>query len=92
MVESTTQSSKLTYLVFIRHGEREDHVEEKSNNVYQSSVYHDPALTSTGLSQASQAGDYFKKRVKDVEKEFGVKFDEVRIESSPFLRCLQTAN
>ena len=85
---------KNTFIVFMRHGERADSARLgddscRIHNVpYDSDIAHDPPLTSQGLKQASHAGAYLAERLKDVEEEFGIEFDEVHIESSPFLRCL----
>ena len=92
MVESTGTKS-MSYFAFIRHGERSDQVYEKDvgNPAYRNQIAHDPFLTETGLKQVEAAGHYFKERIKAVEKENGINFDEIRVESSPFLRTLQTA-
>ena len=49
-------------------------------------------MTNRGLEQATQAGNHFKASIHAVEQKYGIKFDEVIIETSPFLRCLQTAS
>ena len=59
---------------------------------YRSEVEHDTELTCLGLEQATQAGDHFKSCLEKAEEKYDVKFDEVIVESSPFLRCLQTAS
>ena len=84
------QTKTLLLLIFMRHGERGDYVEEKTER-YRSDVEHDTELTNCGLEQAVQAGNHFKNSLQKVENEYQVKFDEIRVESSPFLRCLQTA-
>ena len=85
---------KLTYFIFMRHGERADCLfddEEESNlPTYDNMIEHDPPLTKTGQQQAFHAGKYVKERLRVIEKEYETKFSEIRIESSPFLRCLQT--
>ena len=52
----------------------------------------DTNLTVKGTVQASEAGRYFKSQIEAVEREYGITFDEVRVDTSPFLRCLQTAS
>ena len=81
-------------LIFMRHGERADCVAkvEGAPQVYESTTAHDPALTAVGLTQADEAGVHFKKRIAEVQRLYGVTFDEILVESSPFLRCLQTAS
>lgn len=59
--------------------------------VYQNDTNHDPSLTSNGLEQAQRAGAYFKRRIRQVSRDQNVNFDEIIVESSPFLKCLQTA-
>ena len=48
----------------------------------------DPPLSKNGLQQASFAGKQFAKYFKNND----LNFDEIIIESSPFLRCVQTAS
>ena len=60
--------------------------------MYMSTVAHDPNLTHTGTIQATEAAKHFKQRVAAVQKQYGIVYDEIRIESSPFVRCLQTAS
>ena len=89
---------KNTFILFMRHGERADSARLAEYSClddeipYDSDIAHDPPLTSQGLKQAAHAGAYLAGRLKDVEEEFGIEFDEVIIESSPFLRCLQTSS
>ena len=88
----------------MRHGERADFVRAKNSDSedddspkvnalpYNSNIAHDPPLTAKGIKQAAHAGTYLKDRMKVIEQEYGIKFDEVHIETSPFLRCLQTSS
>lgn len=94
------EANSYVHLIFIRHGERADQVkvapQPTSENatlasIYESKTPHDPNLTRVGLQQASEAGKHFKKRIQEVQNENKITFDEIRVESSPFLRCLQTA-
>ena len=57
---------------------------------YKNWIKHDPALLDKGLEQATLAGAYFQNRLEEIQTEYGVTFDEIRVDSSPFLRCLQT--
>ena len=88
------------YIIFVRHGERSDNIDaddlqeirQVNRDFFESRIDHDPSLTPVGIAQASEAGEHFKKRIESVQNELGIQFDEVRVESSPFLRCLQTAS
>ena len=85
------QNAKLTFLVFIRHGERSDYViqtRDRKGSEYTNDIEHDPALTRLGLQQATGAGQRLTKRLSEVQEQYGVVFDRVTVESSPFLRCL----
>lgn len=42
--------------------------------------------------QALHTGKYLKNRIPEIEKKFGIKFDEILIETSPWVRTLQTAS
>lgn len=48
----------------------------------------DPPLSTRGDRQAAFTGQY----LKSYFEKRNMKFDKIVIESSPFLRCLQTAN
>ena len=79
----------------MRHGERADFAggfEKLGKDTYNSCIPHDPPLTAKGIEQAEHAGKYINERLKTIEIEYGVKFNEVYVESSPFLRCLQTSS
>lgn len=60
--------------------------------MYTSAMEHDPNLTLRGLTQATEAGLHFKNCIDEVQAKYGITFDEVKIETSPFVRCLQTAS
>lgn len=89
---------KLTYYFFMRHGERadfffrkvkpEEHQNHPNAPPYKNSISHDPPLTANGLKQAYSTGLYLKERLTYVEEIFKLKFDEVIIESSPWVRTL----
>lgn len=70
------------FAAIIRHGEPGDEVQNfKYTNLF------DPPLTPLGMRQAGETADfldgYFKKE--------DYKFDEIVIESSPYLKCMMTA-
>ena len=68
-------------MAFIRHGERADFVAEE----YEYDVPHDPILTPVGVQQAAETGKFLADYLKEN------KYDEVILESSPFIRTLMTA-
>ena len=97
-----SMSSKFTYYFFMRHGERLDFYfksktpEEYKNHPnapkYMSGIDHDPPLTVNGLEQAKHTGRYLQRRIPELEKQFDIKFDEIVVETSPWVRTLQTAS
>ena len=88
MVESSDQA-KVTFIAFIRHGERCDlAMGSKMIIPYENNIRFDPPLTAVGLEQAAICGRYFRDRLREVEELHGITFDEVVVESSPFVRCL----
>ena len=68
----------------MRHGERADYSPWKE--VRDSGIDFDPPITDEGKAQATHTGKYFKDYI---EKEGP--FIEIKLESSPFLRCMMTA-
>lgn len=70
--------------MFIRHGERCDNSKliEEQNRV---TTECDPPLTKLGLSQAHMCGKYLRKHLERGN------YDHIIIESSPFLRCMETS-
>ena len=84
-MESTNNTTNCSMFAVIRHGERADHVAPK----YHPENYdndHDPPLTAVGLQQAATTGDYLQSELSKKG------FDEIIIECSPFVRCIQTAS
>eukprot|EP00347_Sterkiella_histriomuscorum_P017295 403349935 len=67
----------------IRHGQRADLHPEKEI-VYD--VPHDPPLTDEGFQQARETGEFLKEYIKRHQ------FDDIILETSPFLRTMQTAH
>ena len=70
--------------MFIRHGERCDNskLEEERARI---EVKSDPPLTRLGVAQAHMTGKYLKTYLKSG------KYDQIIIETSPFLRTMETA-
>ena len=69
----------------IRHGERED---SPGTGFLPHAMGIDPKLTPKGIQQAHLTGKYLAKLIDDE----GTKPDKIYIYSSPFMRCLTTAN
>ena len=69
------------FSALVRHGERTDHKGQPTPNKI------DPSLTEYGFEQGAITGKFLKKYF-DGE---GLTFDEIIIETSPFIRCMQTA-
>lgn len=78
--------TKCRYLCIVRHGQRMDHLPK----VYPEYIGHpDAPLTPLGLKQASEAGRFLKSYIDKLKIE---QTDiSVNVQSSPFVRCLQTA-
>ena len=87
MVEAAS-SKKSRHVFMIRHGERCD-ATEKYYKLYKNNG--DACLTPTGWKQAAETGEAMKKTIADIEAEMGKPFDEVIIQSSPFVRVMGTA-
>lgn len=73
-----------SYILLIRHGERGDHQSLFIGNDFKFSL--DPELTQKGIDDARITGEYLKKEYIDKKK-----FQTIKIFSSPFIRCMQTA-
>lgn len=69
-------------MFFIRHGERADNCPKERYDVIN---HYDPHLTVVGREQSKKTGASLRKLLKLK------KLTKVIILSSPFLRCLQTA-
>eukprot|EP00347_Sterkiella_histriomuscorum_P019307 403342151 len=70
-------------ILFIRHGERADkHLEENGKPI---EFMDDAHLTQIGIQQAKETGLFLKSYIEEN------KFEEVILESSPFLRVMMTA-
>ena len=81
MLHLTEQNEENLHLFYIRHGERADHA--KHLNI-EYPVKTDPPLTPLGVQQATETGYFFKKYLTTH------KFDEVKIECSPYIRTMMT--
>lgn len=67
-------------MLYVRHSEREDH------HLPPNAKAVDPKITAHGVRQAEATGKYLKAVLEEQ------KITEIIIESSPFIRCLQTAS
>lgn len=72
-------------LFVVRHGERADNINMGHPRHEPYEVPDDPHLTKRGLEQAKAAGTKILSMIKDK------KITNVRVVSSPFVRCLMTA-
>ena len=80
------QSKNTCFGAVIRHGERVDHI--PNYNPKDIPNQDDPSLTDFGFEQAKLTGKY----LREYFNEQGLKFDKVIIETSPFIRTMQTAS
>ena len=69
---------------FIRHGERCDNSDDP-NEQARIELQHDPPLTHTGEAEATATGDHLRQLLADQN------YEMVIIETSPWLRTMQTA-
>ncbi|KAJ1729223.1 hypothetical protein LPJ72_005082 [Coemansia sp. Benny D160-2] len=80
---------------FVRHGERVDHIDAEWS--YSAPVPYDPPLTAEGSYQARRTGALIYSLEKQAqaeeeeEEESAAQVTEYLIVTSPFLRCVQTA-
>ena len=79
----STQFDEHHHLFFVRHGERADRAEEVKMEYPESQ---DPPLTPLGVQQAEETGRFFKGYL-----ERHPYLDRVVLETSPFMRTMQTA-
>lgn len=73
------------FIGVIRHAEKAN-LHEVNNPRW--IVDKDPPLSTRGDKQAAFTGQY----LKNYFQQHNMKFDKIVIESSPFIRCIQTAN
>lgn len=73
----------------IRHGDRFDYNIGKDVWDKIAQRRHDPVLSDLGNKQAMELGHYFK-TLRENEK--GLDFQSFKVLTSPFVRCIQTAN
>lgn len=73
-----------SYILVLRHGERADCLSAFQGSEIKPSL--DPELTERGLNDARLSGDYIRSAFIDK-----LKFDNVKVFTSPFIRSLQTA-
>lgn len=72
-------------LFVVRHGERADNIDKGHPKYEPYEIADDPHLTKRGLEQAKAAG------TKILSMMDGKKIMNIRVISSPFIRCLMTA-
>ncbi len=79
-------------LFLVRHGERADHGTPEEKSKIQ--IKCDPHLTELGKVQAKKAGERIINLLHDYQQTSGKKPEDLKylIISSPFRRCIQTAN
>ena len=77
------------YVFIVRHGERADRAPE-TRSEYKNHA--DAPLTMRGHDQATESGFYLQEEIRRVVQCEGCSFEEVNIKSSPFARCISSAN
>ena len=94
--DTTTNTKKCAHFcALVRHGERIDYTKEVNPHNLKNPL--DPSLSSLGLSQAERTGEFFAKYCPkktssiSTDENFHHGFDTYVIETSPMLRCIQTA-
>ena len=73
-----------SFFAVIRHAQRADHFGDQYGNHI---VKPDPPLTPIGVEQSKFAGQY----LAEFFAKNDMKFDKIIIETSPYMRCIQTA-
>jgi broad specificity phosphatase PhoE len=92
--EDSSSGHPKHFIILVRHGERCDDPEREivgENDSAEPSVKFDCHLTDKGRRQAFQTGEYIKECVIEQNK-LKIKSSDIKIFSSPFLRCIQTAS
>ena len=80
------ETAKTRYLFVVRHGQRKDHLPDE----YPEYRGHpDAPLTPIGHKQALETATHLKRYLKE---NFSDNEYTLKIESSPFIRCLQTSH
>ena len=98
----TAQATKKCahFCALVRHGERADLKQDYAQSIQN---HWDPPLTKLGLSQAERTGEFFAAfcpssdsseafNTTSTEDGLHLGFDRFIIETSPSIRCIQTAN
>ena len=75
------------HLIVIRHGDRWDYENPTAWKNHPNNRKGDPSLSSLGLAQARETGQY----LDSVFKDLGISSEDITWMSSPFLRTLQTS-
>ena len=88
-MEDKAERARLLFIV--RHGERQDEVEEDWEATAQKTGERifDPPLTETGNLQAVRTGERLAKEIGALASS-GIDVNTVALLSSPFKRCMQT--
>ena len=73
----------MKFLMILRHSERIDEM-----NPSKCEDLHDPELTERGRTMAQQTGKWIAQFIKE---KFGSHFPDIYFQSSPYYRCIQTA-
>jgi broad specificity phosphatase PhoE len=95
--KSTTETNDYHpkhFIVLVRHGERSDDPErdvDSLNDYAEPEVKFDWHLTDKGRKQAFKTGEYLKSSVFD-QNGLKLKSSDIKVFTSPFLRCIQTAS
>jgi broad specificity phosphatase PhoE len=82
------------FIILIRHGERSDDPERELRSDIDSTepeVKFDCHLTDKGMKQAVKTGEFIKESVIG-QNRLKIKSCDIKVFSSPFLRCVQTAS
>ena len=87
------------FFAIVRHGERIDYTAEGKKQDYPNML--DPPLSKMGFSQADRTGEFFQTfcpmksdidtsedNQNNEKDKFKIGFDQIIIESSPFIRCI----
>ena len=79
--------TKSRYVFLVRHGEKADRHGDSADrgNI-------DSQLTQTGKQQAIETGWFIHQTLEQIEDIEGKRFGQIKVSSSPFVRCMLTAS